>query len=300
MPVNAGFEFGLAQEEFNRASTTEEKIRALEKMLTTVPKHKSSEGIQKEIKTKLAKLRDKVEKQRAKKSGYSISIKKEGAASVVLVGLTKSGKSYVLSRITNAKPEISQYEYTTKMPEVGTMDYEGVKIQVIELPSFFEGYADSSKGPSFISIARTADLIVIVLDGTKELNEQLYIIENEFRKSFVNIEKEKNALVLINIEFRRFFCNYKVVSLENLKEQIWKKLNLVYVYTKLPGKPKDYPPVAMGKGSTVGELAGKVHKDFVRRFKFARVWGKSVKHDSAQVGLTHILEEGDIIEFHLK
>ncbi len=299
MPVNAGYEFGLAQEEFNIASTTEEKIRALEKMLTTVPKHKSSEGIQKEIKTKLAKLKDKVEKQRAKKSGYSVSVKKEGAASVVLVGLTKSGKSYVLSKITNAKPEISQYEYTTKMPEVGTMDYEGVKLQVIELPSFFEGYSDSSKGPSFISIARTADLIVIVLNGTKELNEQLYIIENEFRKSFVNLEKERNVLVLINIEFRRFFCNYKVVSLENLKEQIWKKLNLVYVYTKLPGKPKDYPPVAMEKGSTVGELAGKVHKDFIKRFRFARIWGKGVKHNGIQVGPTHKLDEEDIVEFHL-
>ena len=104
----------------------------------------------------------------------------------------------------------------------------------------------------------------------------------------------------MNKEFRRFSCGYKVVSLDGLKEEIWKKLNLIYVYTKLPGKEKDYPPVDLRRCSNVNDLAGKVHKDFIKKFRFARVWGRSVMHEGAQVGLSHVLEEGDVVEFHLR
>jgi len=300
MPVNATYEYVEAEKKFQKAVTIKEKLDTLKEMLSKAPSHKGAETLRKEIKEKIAKLKDKAEKQMAKRSGYSISVKKEGAASVVLVGLTNSGKSYVLSKLTNAKPEISQYEYTTKMPEVGVMDYEGIKLQIIELPSISKGYSEAGKGPSFMAIARTADLIVIVLDGNKELNEQLFIIEDEFKKSFVELDKDIPVLILVNKEFKRFLCSYKVTSLEELKENIWKKLDLIYVYTKLPGKEKDYPPIALKKGSNVRDIAVYVHKDFIRRFRFARIWGKSVKHDASQAGLLHKLEEGDVVEFHLK
>lgn len=299
MPVNAGIDFKLAQEEYNKAENNTQKLMALQKMYATLPKHKGSESLQKEIKSKISKIKAIIDKEKqSKRRGYSLSIKKEGAATVIIVGLTNSGKSYVLSRITNAKPKISEYEYTTKLPEIGTMDYNGIKLQLVELPAFFKGYSDSGKGPSFMAIARTADLILIVLNGEEHLDEQLFLIEQEFRDSFIDLNKVP-TLVLVNKNEKRFFCGYKVANLESLKEDIWKGLDLIYVYTKTPGKQKDYPPVALAKGSSVEDLARMVHKDFVRRFRFARVWGRSVKHDGAKVGLAHVLGEEDTIEFHL-
>ena len=81
---------------------------------------------------------------------------------------------------------------------------------------------------------------------------------------------------------------------------MWRRLNLIKVSTKQPGKKPDYPPVALEKGSQIKNLAEHVHKDFLKNFKFARVWGKSVKYQGQRCGLTHILKDDDIVELHLK
>jgi len=297
MPANVTLEYGLSERNYREAKTDQERIIALNDMLSKAPTHKGSERLRQEIKTKISKLKERIEKT-SKKKGKSLGIKKEGAATIILVGLTNSGRSYVLSRLTNAKIEVSEFEYSTKKPEIGMMDYNGIKIQVIELPAIFKDYSKHSKGVYF-SLIRMSDLIIVVIDGFKNLDEQLFIIEDELKKGLIGLNKD-NVLVLVNKEFRRFSCGYKVVSLDNLKEEIWKKLNLIYVYTKLPGKEKDYPPVDLVRGRSVKDLAEKVHKDFIRKFRFARVWGRSVKHEGTQVGLSHILEEDDIVEFHLR
>src|SRR3989338_6939813 len=186
MPTNAGVEYSLALVEYNKAKTNEEKIRALEKVYAAAPKHKSAEKLLQEIKTKISKLKDKVEKERSKKAGgFSLSIKKEGVAQVALVGLPNSGKSYILNKLTAAKVEIAEYQFTTKMPEIGVMDYNGVKIQIVEVPAIFEGFMDSDKVPSFLAIARSADLIVVVIDGNSDCEKDLEIIENEFLNGFI-------------------------------------------------------------------------------------------------------------------
>ena len=297
MPANVTLEYGLSERNYREAKTDQERIIALNDMLSKAPSHKGSERLRQEIKTKISKLKERIEKS-SKKKGKGLGIKKEGAATVILVGLTNSGRSYILSKLTNAKIDISEFEYNTKKPEIGMMDYNGIKIQIIELPAIFKDYSEHNKGV-YLSLIRMSDLVVIVLDGFKNLDEQLFIIEDELKKGLINLNKD-NVLVLVNKEFRRFSCGYKVVSLDNLKDEIWKKLNLIYVYTKLPGKEKDYPPVDLRKSSSVNDLAGKVHKDFIRKFRFARVWGRSVRHEGAQVGLSHILEEGDVVEFHLR
>lgn len=310
MPVNAGPEYAVAEVEYKRAKTNSDKIKALERMYSLAPKHKSSEGLLREIKTKIAKLREKVEKDRAKKgSGFSLSIKKEGAAQVALVGLTNSGKSFILNKLTGAKVEIADYSFTTKLPEVGVMDYNGIKIQLVEVPAIFQGFMDSERGPAFMAVARSADLIVIVLDGGVNCENELKIIESEFSKAFVTLKKVKQekaeyeikkCLVVVNKVMSNFRCSYPVCWVDDLKQAIWNMLDLIYVQTKMPGKKPDWPPVALKKWSTVANLAEVVHKDFIKNFKYARVWGKSVKHHGSTVGLEHTLSESDVVEIHTK
>ena len=225
------------------------------------------------------------------------------------MGLTNSGKSTLLKQLTNAKPEIASYEYTTTKPEIGVMNYFGIKIQQIEMPSLFKGYSDKGKGPTYFAIMRNADLILIVLDGTRPLGKQLNLIQEEFQKSFINLDgKEKGqervigikALITITKKFKRPKTKYKITKPKNLKQRIWKELDLIYVYTKSPSKSKNYPPVALKKGSTIENLAEQVHKDFLNNLKYAKIWGPSAKHKGQTTGLDHKLKEEDIIEFHLK
>ena len=309
MPVNPGIAFKLAEDEYRKANTNYEKIKALEKMYATCPKHKGAHSLLQEIKTKLSKLREKIAKERSKKSGYSFHIKKEGAAQVFLIGPTNTGKSTILKQLTNSSPAIAEYEYTTKKPEIAVMDYFGVKIQLIEMPAIFEGYSDRGKGPTYFATIRNSDLIVIVLDGTKPLGKQLKLIETECDKSFIHLDGDekgtekivgKKCLITITKQFKRPRTHLKICKPQDLKQRIWKELNLIYIYTKSPGKTKNYPPIALKKGSTVRHTAAEVHKDFIKKFKFARIWGPSAKHKGANVGLDHKLKEGDVIELHLK
>jgi hypothetical protein len=89
-------------------------------------------------------------------------------------------------------------------------------------------------------------------------------------------------------------------SVEDIKNRIWESLNMIYVYTKTPGKDKDYPPVALKKKATVKDLASNVHKDFIKKFNFSKVWGKSAKHEGMKCGLKHKLDSGDVVELHMK
>ncbi len=308
MPINAGYEYGEAQKKVIEAKTTEEKIRALENLLSVSPNHKGAERLRQELKSKISSLRLKVEKEKArKKGGFSIAIKKEGAAQVILVGLANSGKSSLLNALTNVNTEVASYEFTTKAPVIGIMDYEGVQIQLIELPAMFPGYSASEKGPSYMSILRSADLIVIVVDGTHDCLAQLRTIEHEFHTNNISLSTLRNpkpnalpCLVVVNKTMHQFQSPYSVCWHEDLRHSIWTKLGLIWVRTKMPSKKADWPPVALPKGATVRDLAGKVHKDFVKNFEYARIWGKSVKHEGLTVGLDHMLAEGDIVEVHTK
>jgi len=88
-------------------------------------------------------------------------------------------------------------------------------------------------------------------------------------------------------------------GLEELRDTIYRFLNVIRVYTKQPGKPPDLTsPYTCPTGSTLHELAAHVHRDFVEGLKSARVWGTGV-HDGQTVKRDHILHDKDIVELHL-
>jgi len=100
----------------------------------------------------------------------------------------------------------------------------------------------------------------------------------------------KNAVYLVT--------KRKDIDFERIKEEIWSMLSLIRIYTKSPGKSPEKNPITLPVGSCVRDAASMIHKDFLSRFKFARVWGKSVKFNSQKVGLDHVLADKDILEIH--
>ncbi len=279
MPINAKPEYLKLETEYPFAKTVEEKLTILQKMLKVAPSHKGAEKLRNDIKQRIAKYKKLLEKEKkSKKGSKGFSIKKEGAAQVTIIGVTNSGKSTLLSNLTNAKPKIADYEFTTKKPEVGTMNYKGIIVQVIEIPAITKNSLEKEHGPAFWGITRDSDLIIITDKDTTVVNSELK--EAEIANKTITINPDINP--------------------EKTKEIIWKNLDLIYVYTKSPGKEKDQPPVALPKKSTVRDLTLKVHKDFLRNFDYAKIWGPSAKHPAMRVGLNHKLKEEDVIEIHIK
>ena len=311
MPINATTEYYLAEKKFLEAATPEEKLRCLEDMLSKAPSHKGAESLRSGIKQKISKYKTQLDKQKARgKGGHSFAIKKEGAATICILGVVNCGKSTLLSKLTNVKSEISAVAYSTKMPKVGIFNFNGILLQVVEIPAVVEDFYKREKGPLFSGIIRNCDLIVLVLRQNPKA--ELEFISHELDLSNIKLNEKqgpsevlsyKRAIIVLNNNLVFLHPRFNVVSMsdKDILDKIWASLGLIYVFTKSPGKKKDYPPVAMNRRSTVRDLALNVHKDFVKKFKFARVWGKSAKFDSGQmVGLSHNLAQGDVIEIHIK
>ncbi|MGC9359323.1 MAG: TGS domain-containing protein [Anaerolineae bacterium] len=80
---------------------------------------------------------------------------------------------------------------------------------------------------------------------------------------------------------------------------MFERLGVIRVYSKAPGRPPDLDaPFTLEEGSTVADLAAKVHRDFYDQLKSARIWGKGV-HDGQMVSRDHVLADGDIVELHV-
>lgn len=274
MPVNAPNEYYLAEEKYKNAKTRDEKIKYLQEMISLLPRHHGSEKLLMELKKRLSKLREQKE---SKPSRSSISIKKEGAAQICLIGFTNSGKSTLLKKMTNVDVEIDYHPYTTLKPVVGMMKYKDVWIQVIEIPATFE--------PEWMAIARNSDLIIKVIDGNENINKQRIELKTILDNNKI---KTKSIKVIMKVP----------VNIEELKNKIWSNLNIIRVYTKTQGKEHEKEPIIFKEKATVRDVVKEIHKEFLKHFRFARVWGKSVKFPGAQVGLDHELKDGDVIQIY--
>jgi ribosome-interacting GTPase 1 len=88
-------------------------------------------------------------------------------------------------------------------------------------------------------------------------------------------------------------------NLKGLLELLYRLSGVIRVYTKIPGKePNRSAPFVLAKMTTLEELAGKIHKDFVNKLKFAKIWGSAV-YDGQMVQRDYVLQDGDVVEIHL-
>ena len=327
MPANLTPQYLEADKRFKAAKAVEEKVAALEEMLALIPKHKGTEHLQGDLKRRLAKLKAEAEQARRRRGGFSISVDREGAGQVVLVGPPNAGKSSLVASLTNAQPEVGEYPFTTRRPVAGMMQFVNIQIQLVDLPAISDEYME----PWVTSLVRPADLALLVADLAApsvlgDLEEVIAIlgrskvslvppgsppaligwahVETMLLANKVDTPSAEAALGMVRSTYASRFPIHAVsartgLGLEPLRRVIYDGLGIVRVYSKPPGKdPSTHSPVVLPRGSTIVEMAGAIHKDFAQQLKYARVWG-GTKFSGQRVQRDYVVQEGDIIELHI-
>jgi ribosome-interacting GTPase 1 len=319
MPANLTPEYRAAEARFRAAVTREEKIAALEEMLRVIPKHKGTDKLQGDLRSRLSKLKHEPKRKGATR-GHSYRIPHEGAGQVVLVGPPNAGKSSLVAALTHAQPEVAVYPLTTREATPGMMPFEDVAFQLVDLPPICEEHVE----PWVYDLVRAGDLAWLVVSIERPLAGQDLVLEllgakaiglypagtagpEEHRPGWMY----KPALLVVT-GMDRDGATDDLAVLHELLQQPWptgsgleqlglrtfSALDIIRIYTKEPRKDADRDrPFTLRRGSTVADLARTIHKDIADGLKFARVWGPST-FDGQSVKDAHVLQEGDVVEIH--
>jgi len=359
-----------------------EKIQEIEREVARTQKNKATEYHLGLLKAKLAKLRQELLEPKGKggaSKGDGFDVMKSGDARVALVGFPSVGKSTLLSTMTTTHSEVAGYEFTTLTCIPGVIEYEGARIQLLDLPGIIEGAKDGKgRGRQVISVAKTSNVICIVLDALKPWTDKA-IIENELEGFGIRLNKKRpnlyfrkkdkgginfntmiqnpthldadvartilheykihnadvtlredstvddlidciegnraylpclyilnkvDAITMEELEIINKFPHYVPISahlewnLDGFLETLWEYLNLTRIYTKPKGQVPDYeaPVVLRRDRRTVADFCNHIHKSILSQFKYALVWGSSVKHAPQKVGRDHVLEDEDVVQ----
>ncbi|CAN6613733.1 ribosome-interacting GTPase 1 [Trichomonascus vanleenenianus] len=363
-------------------STIVEKIKNIEDEMAKTQKNKATSFHLGQLKAKLAKLKRELlagpTGSGGGGGGVGFDVSRTGVASVGFIGFPSVGKSTLLSKLTGTHSEAAAYEFTTLTTVPGVIQYHGAKIQMLDLPGIIEGAKDGKgRGKQVIAVAKTCQLIFIVLDVNKPLQHK-QIIEKELEGFGIRINKEPPNIVfkkkekggisitntvpltkLDNDEIKAVMSEYRINSadiafrcdatvddlidvleahnrryipviyclnkidsisveeldlltrvpnavpissengwnLDELLAEMWKRLDLVRVYTRPKGLQPDFEqPIVLRKSKcTVEDFCNQIHKSLVEQFKNAIVYGRSVKHQPQHVGLSHVLEDEDVV-----
>jgi len=323
MPANLTPEFLKARARFRTAKDSAGKLAALEEMLVTIPKHKGTDKMQADIKRRIAKLRESASasKRAGKGSGYD-HVPREGAGQVALIGPPNTGKSSLLAVLTNARADVADYPFSTLVPIPGMMAFEDISIQLLDLPPITPDYTE----PWVYSLVRACDLALAVFDATdgdliaEELEELLGLL----KERSIRLVAERSATpdervreIPTRVVWNKVDASGGAavpagglpslavsaatgLGTDALRRAVFEGLQIVRVYTKLPGKKPDMDePYTLAVGSTAVDAVRAVHREFVERLKYVRVWG-SGRFDGQQVPAEHVLVDGDVIEIHLR
>lgn len=301
MPANLPPQYFSLSAKLKEAQTTEEKLSILEEMLAMIPKHKGTERVQKDLKTKIAKLKKETQITKKAKKELIYVVKKEGAGQIVITGPPNSGKSSLLNTLTNAKAKVADYPFTTTLPQPAMMPYDNILIQLVDTPPLTKDFC-----PGWLKeIFKNADGILLVFDLFKEdLEKEI----EEFQEILKNLGIEKKKILLAGNKvdlvlkeipsYIKKISALKKIGLEDLKKEMFEMLEIIRVYSKEPSKGPDFArPFTLRKGTQVIDLAAKIHYDLVSKFKYAKLFKKKSKKPLI-VGKDYLLEDGDIIEIH--
>jgi len=162
MPANLSPEYKNAEAAFKKARDPKERLDCLREMLRTIPKHKGTEHLQADIKTRIKHLTDELAgpKKGGGRTGPLHVVRPEGAAQIALVGPPNTGKSTLHDKLTGSHAEVGPYPFTTQEPLPGMLAFEDINIQLVDLPPVAEEHT-----PPWIGNAlQPADACLLVVD----------------------------------------------------------------------------------------------------------------------------------------
>lgn len=328
MPANLTPQYHKAEAAYRQAETPQEELECLQIMLREIPKHKGTDKLQAELKAKIAKVKAEAAKPAAGPSGKATKIPKQGAGRIILLGSPNCGKSQLLAALTRASPEIAPYPFTTQTPMPGMMLFEDCPFQLIDTPPVTADFMEMST----VGLVRGADLVLLVVDlASDSLIEDTQAVIERFQGGKTRLGRETGldeedvgvsytmTLVCLNKcdapdasdrlalldEFLELPWDRIQVSatagtgLEELRKQVFERLEIVRVYAKHP-KEKEADrskPFAIRRGQTLVEVAEQVHRDMAASLRSARVWGTAV-HDGTTVKPDYQPLDGDVVELH--
>ncbi len=328
MPANLPPAYFEAEKRYREAKTPEAKVEALEEMLTIMPKHKGTDKLRADLRRRIAKFKNQAQQKKgAGKRETAYTIEKEGAAQVIVVGAPNTGKSSLVAMLTNAATEAADFPHSTWKPVPGMAIYENIQFQLVDTPPVNREYVD----PWMADLIRRSDMLLVLVDLHGDPLEQL---EDTFdvmaglrvypagRPVPQDLKKPpfiKRTVVALNKvdgeqDWEDFEAFLELSGLElpcvgisvrtgrnlhQLLETLYRESGVIRVYTRAPGKEPDRTsPFVLQKGSTLEDLAEKIHKDFVEKLKFAKIWGKAV-YDGQMVQRDYVLQDGDVVEIRI-
>lgn len=311
MPANLTPDYLAAERDYKAAQTPAERVAALERMLATLPKHKGTEKMQADIRRRLSQARKESQKKSGAHAPPFYLVEKEGAAQVALIGPPNSGKSQLVRALTHARPDVADYPFTTRTPMPGMMAFEDVQIQLVDTPPISREFTEPWL-PQAIRNA-TASVLVADLAAPDLLDGIEFALETLERNRLAPprlLAANKADIAGDEFDALRGLYGDRLpcvaisaltgAGLDGFARAVFGVLELVRVYTKAPGKKADMTaPYVLRRGATVQDAARMVHKDFAEQLKFARLFSRSGGRDGLMVERTHVVEDGDILEFHI-
>ena len=331
MPTNLPPEYFEVDRRYRAAKSPAEKIACLQELLGTIPKHKGTDKLRADLRRRLSKLKTASQGRKGvSRQESAFHIDKEGAGQVAVVGSTNVGKSALVATLTNATPKVAGSPYTTWEPTPGMMPMENIQIQLVDTPPLDRSFVE----PELLNLIRRSDLILLVVDlqtdPVRQLEDTIVLLQEhrivprrlkdrhieQRRLTFIpllvlankNDDENTDENFEIFRELLELEDNWPLLPvsaatgryLERLKQVMFERLEIIRVYSKPPGKEPDLStPFVLKKGSTVAEFAEKVHQDFFKKLKAARVWGSAAVYDGQMVRRDHVLCDGDVVELRI-
>ncbi len=333
MPANLTPEYKKAEAAYKRARDPQERLDLLGEMHRAIPKHKGTEHLRAEIKTTIKELKEELAapSKAGAHTGPATYIHPEGAAQVALLGPPNTGKSPLHAALTGSHTHVGAYPFTTQYPEPGMLTINEARLQLVDLPPI----SSQHPIPWIGNTLQSADGSLLVMDLTQpecvEALIELRRILDERRVTLIGSwDADRTAgddpfairlptLLIVNksdliddvegeLEVCRELADIHLPSLavsattgeglDDIGPWLFRNLEIVRVYTKVPGKDADMKrPYTVRHGATVGDVALLVHRDLAASFHHARIWGSDA-YDGQQVGKDHVVEDGDVLEIH--
>jgi len=297
MTTNVHPEYVAAEKKFYLAKTPEEKLLAMEEMMSTMPGHKGAESMRANIRSRYKKLQESIERKKKVKAGGKAGIKKYDMQAVI-VGFTNAGKSSLFQSLTNKTSAISDLPFSTTRPDIGMMNFETAQIQIIDMPPF----PNIDKG-----LTNNTDTIILIVESIDQIEKAQEFISNSRAKKIIvytkidlldNDEKRKLEERLRSKKYNFLLFSSKTKeNLNLLKKKIFETFPIIRIYTKEPGKVASKIPMILKKDATLEDVAEKILKGFSKKIKRAKIWGPSSRFSGQIVGLDHVLKDKDAVEF---